>query len=48
MANNPEKAATFPDWARDYKDYINQKYDKWHFFDLDYDDVEDERFELFR
>src|SRR5262249_55071975 len=44
LAHDADKAATFPDWARDYKDYTHQKYDKWHFFDLDYDDAEDQRF----
>src|SRR4051812_34334500 len=44
LATNPEKAATFPDWARDYQSYIPSKYDKWHYLDLDYDDPDDKRF----
>src|ERR1043166_850626 len=44
LADEPEKAATFPGWARDYKDYTHDKYDKWHFYDLDYEDADDKRF----
>jgi hypothetical protein len=44
LATNPEKAATFPDWARDYKGYVPSHYDKWHFYDLDYDDAQDMKF----
>ena len=44
LASDAEKAATFPDWARDYEGYRRQEYAKWHFMDLDYDNPEDQRF----
>src|SRR5207253_1957602 len=44
LGTNPEKAATFPDWARDYNGYVSSKYDKIHFYDLDYADENNLRF----
>ncbi|HEY3898038.1 MAG TPA: S1/P1 nuclease [Chthoniobacter sp.] len=41
---DPVKAATFPDWARDYNDYIANKFNLYHFYDSDYDDVTDPRY----
>jgi hypothetical protein len=44
VSNQPEKAATFPDWTRDYEGYKRAEYDKWHFYDSDYDDPNNKRF----
>jgi hypothetical protein len=44
LVNHVEKAATFPDWARDYKDYGTLNYAMWHFYDLNYNDATDESF----
>jgi hypothetical protein len=44
LATDPERAATFPDWARDYRGYVSSKYDKIHFFNMDYDDPNSTRF----
>ncbi len=38
LGTDPEKSATFPDWARDYNGYIPKTFNKWHFYDLDYVD----------
>ena len=40
LRSNPAKAATFPDWARDYSGYKVAHYDKWHYFDLDFADAD--------
>lgn len=37
LATDPEKSATFPDWARDYNGYKGKEYDAIHFYDLDFD-----------
>lgn len=44
LVNHVERAATFPDWARDYKAYETLGYAKWHFYDSNYDDLNDEKF----
>lgn len=44
LTNHTEKAATFADWARDYNTYKSNKYDKIHFYDLNYANVNDNRF----
>src|SRR5262249_47750272 len=44
VGSQPEKAATFSDWLRDYEGYRPAKYDKWHYYDLDFDDPNNKRF----
>jgi hypothetical protein len=44
LVNHPEKAGTFADWARDYKGYTGNKYDKIHFYNADFDDINSTRF----
>jgi len=36
LPSQVELAATFPDWARDYKGYVPSRYEKLHFYDLDF------------
>jgi len=44
LATQPEKGAEFPDWARDYRGYVTNKYDKIHYYNMDYDDPANTRF----